>query len=309
MVEQTCKRAIGLDIGGTSIKAGATGEQGEPLVEARREQRERDGYEPLLARCADLVRELSEDPERDPVGIGVPGLIDTSVGVVLESPNLPELDGRSLARDLARELGRAEDSIGLENDANAAAVGEGWTGAGRDLPDFLLVTLGTGIGGGLIQNGQLVRGAGMAGEIGHVKISAEDTPGLVECGCGRRGCLETLASATAAERRAGQAGLPRDLAVLTDRARVAAGPERDLLEAVGYDLGFGLGTAVNLLDLRAYVVGGGFSAALDMLEPGVRKGLQASTYGARLDSVRLEPARLGARAGWIGAARIGLLRS
>ncbi len=309
MVEQACNRAIGLDIGGTSIKAGATDQQGEPLVEARREQRERDGYEQLLGRCTDLVHELAEDPERDPVGLGVPGLIDTSIGVVLESPNLPELDGRPLARDLARKLGRAEDSIGLENDANAAAVGEGWTGAGRDLPEFLLVTLGTGIGGGLIQNGQLVRGAGMAGEIGHVKIAAEDSPGLIECGCGRRGCLETLASATAAERRAGQAGLPLDLAVLTDRARAAAGPERDLLEAVGYDLGFGLGAAVNLLDLRAYVVGGGFSAALDMLEPGVRKGLQASTYGDRLNGVRLEPARLGARAGWIGAARVGLLRT
>ena len=300
------KTAIGLDIGGTSIKAGAADSNGAPLAEARREQRERDGYENLLARCVDLVRELAQDPVRDPLGLGVPGLVASDRGLVLESPNLPELDGRELARDLANQLGRPAGSVGLENDANAAAVGEGWVGAGREFEDFLLVTLGTGIGGGLIQGGELVRGAGMAGEIGHVKIARQDAAGLTECGCGRRGCLETFASATAAERRAREAGLPADLTVLTEHARRAPGPERDLCQAIGYDLGLGLGGVLNLLDLRAYVIGGGFSAALDMLEPGIRKGLQASSYGERLEGVRLEVAELGARAGWVGAARVGL---
>lgn len=297
--------AVGLDIGGTSIKAGAVEGTGAILAESRREQPDRDGYERLLDRCVDLATELSNDVRQDPLGVGVPGLVDVGGGLVLTSPNLPELDGRPLARDLEQRLGRPPGTVGLENDANAAAVGEGWVGAGAELPDFLLVTLGTGIGGGLILSGELVRGAGMSGEIGHVKIQSPSDPSPPTCGCGRRGCLETHASATATERRASEAGLERDLMKLTALAREAEGPERQLLDAVGFDLGLGLASTVNLLDLRAFVVGGGFSAALDMLAPGLRKGLEAGSYGDRLAGVRIERARLGARAGWIGAARVG----
>ena len=294
--------AIGLDIGGTAIKAGRADERGRVQVEARREMAEGGSYEDVLERCCELVLELGAEGA---LGVGVPGLLDAARGHVFESPNLPELDGRDLGPDLAQRLGRAPESVAVENDANAAALGEGWVGAGAELADFLLVTLGTGIGGGLVLEGRLWRGGGMGSEIGHVKIAAE---GPV-CGCGRVGCLETFASASAAERRAREAGLTDDLEALASAARDGAGPERELLHAVGHDLGLGLAAAVNVLDLRAFVVGGGFSAALDMLLPGVRKGLDRGSYGDRLAQVTVCAASLGARAGWIGAARVGLERS
>jgi len=128
------------------------------------------------------------------------------------------------------------------------------------------------------------------------------------CGCGSRGCLETLASASAAARRARAAGLPAEdpgnLVLLAERARAGARPEAELLEAVGNDLGHGLAAALSLLDVRTFVLGGGFSAALDVLEPGIRRGLHEWGFGSRVDAVRLVRATLGADAGWIGAARL-----
>jgi glucokinase len=145
----------------------------------------------------------------------------------------------------------------------------------------------------------------MAGEVGHIVIE----PSGPLCGCGSHGCLETLASASAASRRAAQAGLTDDLVRLAELAREREGPERALLVAIGRDLGHGLAVATSLLDLRSFVIGGGFGAALDTLLPGVRAGLAERCYGERLKSVRVERAELGADAGWIGAARLGMLRS
>jgi glucokinase len=192
--------------------------------------------------------------------------------------------------------------VRVENDANVAAQGELWLGAARGERHALVVTLGTGIGGGVVLDGRLFVGEGLAGEIGHVTVDACGP----QCGCGARGCLETLASASAASRRARERGLPAaapgDLELLATRARAAAGPERELLLEVGLDLGRGLASAVSLLDLRTFVLGGGFSAALDLLEPGIRRGLAERAYGERVASVRLVRALLGPSAGWIGAA-------
>ncbi|MFM7280881.1 MAG: ROK family protein, partial [Planctomycetia bacterium] len=124
------------------------------------------------------------------------------------------------------------------------------------------------------------------------------------CGCGRLGCLETLASATATIRRAGERGLSTDLAVLAQTARRATGPERQLLREVGCDLGGGLASVVTLLDLRCFVIGGGFGAALDTLLEGVHEGIAERCFGDRVTEVRVLPAELGADAGWIGAARL-----
>src|SRR5262249_4509221 len=167
-----------------------------------------------------------------------------------------------------------------------------------------LLTLGTGIGGGLILCGELFIGEGLAGEPGHLNIQPEGHP----CGCGMRGCLEQYASATAARRRALERNLPReapgDLKRLAELARTSAGPERALLEEIGYDLGRGLAAVVVLLDVRTFLFGGGFSAALDVLEPGIRRALVQWTYGERAASVKLLGATLGPSAGWIGAARL-----
>ncbi len=294
---------VGIDLGGTAIKAGAIRSDGT-IVERRQvpTQLER-GASDVLDRMAQLARELGL---QGCVGMGVPGLIDLAGGRVLQSPNLAVIQGLPLVAELARRLKLPAASVHLENDANAAAIGEHWLGRGRSEQDLLLLTLGTGVGGGLILNGELHAGpGGMAGEIGHVVIE----PGGPLCGCGSHGCLETLASASAASRRAAAAGLTQDLVRLAELARERSGPERELLFAVGRDLGHGLATAISLLDLRCFVIGGGFGAALDTLLPGIRTGIAERCYGERLASVRIEQAELGADAGWIGAARLGMLRS
>ena len=294
-------RWIGVDIGGSAIKLGALAPDG-----TNREERSLEVAGRRVETLLDaLAREISA-LERAPcaVGVGLPGLLDREAGCIRRSPNLPWLEGLPVRAELARRLGLGQERVVLENDANVAALGERWLGAARGVRDALVVTLGTGIGGGWILCGELFTGAGLAGEIGHVSID----PAGPACGCGSRGCLETLASASAARRRAEERGLPvgspGNLELLTERARASAGPERMLLEAIGLDLGRGLAAAVTLLDVRTFVVGGGFSAALDVLEPGIRRGIEERTYGERAAAVRIVRAALGAGAGWIGAARL-----
>ncbi|MFN0009220.1 MAG: ROK family protein [Planctomycetota bacterium] len=297
-------RLVGLDLGGTSIKGGAVTEQGEILERRSIDIDHARSASALIDDLAGLSRDLGVGSS---VGLGAPGLFDRERGVVLESPNLGFLEGVAMRGELARRLSLDESAVVLENDANAAAIGEHWAGAGRGESDLLMVTLGTGVGGGFILGGELYSGAGgMAGEVGHVVVD----PAGPACGCGARGCLETLASATAVRRRAVALGLPRDqpgnLVLLAEIARRGAGPERDLFSQVGLDLGRGLAAVVTLLDVRLFVIGGGFGAALDVLEPGIREGLAERSYGRRLEQVRIAPAALGADAGWMGAARLTL---
>jgi len=249
---------------------------------------------------ADTARKLGATTA---LGVGVPGLLRRADGHVIHSPNIQGFRDLPLRAELARRMGFALESVIVENDANAAAVGEQWLGGGRGFGDFLLLTLGTGIGGGLILNGKLYAGEGMAGEAGHIVVDPNGPP----CGCGGRGCVEVLASATAAKRRAIAAGLPQsapgDLKQLSERARAGFEPEKKLLFDIGCDLGRGIGPVINLLDLHVFVFGGGFSAALDTLESGVRAGAEERSYLARGSKLKFVRAQLGPSAGWIGAAR------
>jgi glucokinase len=295
-------RLVGIDLGGTAIKAGACDEKGRILDRRSVPTGLDEGAAAVVDRMASLARELQVARK---VGVGSPGLIDHRGGRVLQSPNLQVMQGLALRDEMARRLDFASSDVILENDANCAAYGEHWCGAGVGQTDMLMVTLGTGVGGGLVLHDALYSGSGgMAGEIGHVCIDPDGPP----CGCGRRGCVEQFASATAGIRRAIEAGLPREspgnLELLAKQARASDGPERALLVSIGRDLGRGLGMVVSLLDLRTFVIGGGFGAATDVLEPGIRAGLNDRSYGDRLAEVRILPARLGGDAGWIGAARL-----
>jgi glucokinase len=221
--------------------------------------------------------------------------------VVDTTPTVPGLSGVELRAELARRTGLAPRAIQVENDANAAAAGEAWLGAARGERHALVVTLGTGIGGGLILDGRPFSGEGLGGEVGHLVVDPQGPP----CGCGSRGCLEALASANAARRRARERGLPAadpgNLELLVERAR-APGAERELLLEIGRDLGRGLAAVVTLLDVRLFVFGGGFSAAFERLEAGIQEGLAERSFGER--GVRLRKAALGPAAGWIGAAHL-----
>ena len=297
------ERRLGVDIGGTSVKLGALGAEGEVLGERSVPVAGVAEVAAVLDGIAAAVRDLAPG-SLEGLGVGMPGLIDRERGAVEESPNLPIFNRCPLAAELGRRLDLDPARVRLENDANVAALGEARLGAARGAANALVVTLGTGVGGGLLLDGQLVVGEGLAGEIGHVTVD----PGGAACGCGSVGCLETLASATAARRRALEAGLPAgapgDLERLAEAARGAPGPERDLLGAIGRDLGHGLAAALCLVDVRLFVFGGGFAAALDTLEDGLRLGLAEWAYGSRVEEVQLLPAALGPAAGWIGAAHL-----
>lgn len=294
-------RALGLDIGGTAVKAGAIDVDGANRRETTRETGAGTTLATLLDALDDIRAELGPV---DRIGIGAPGLLDRVEGRVLTSPNLPWMTEGPLVAPVVERSGLSRDAVAFENDANAAALGEFWLGAGREYASLLFVTLGTGVGGGLILEGELVLGAGLAGEVGHFKVDPTGPP----CGCGSHGCVEALASATAARRRAREAGLSDNLAALNRAADAGEAPARALFQAIGRDLGYGLSAALNLLDLRTYVIGGGFSAAIAHLEPGIRAGFAEGSYGTRLDDLTVVRATLGASAGWIGAARAAFAR-
>lgn len=311
--------ALGLDVGGTTIKGGVLDPAtGDVLARGSRPY-DRDVHaSEIHRRAADLVLELEEVAGRgshSTIGVGCAGLFDRVSGNVVASANMPNLVGTSLSKGISEAIGGRRFLI--ENDANTAAFGEQWFGAGRNEPDLVLVTLGTGVGGGVVLKDQLFLGpTGGAGEIGHIVIHPRPAPGGggseydlpyskdLECTCGSYGCLERLVSATAVMRRAKARDLDTDLPTLADRARAGSQAEADFLHQVGRDLGAGLATVVTLFDVDFFAIGGGFGAALDLLEKGAHEVLSERRYGSRV--ARIMPATLGSDAGWIGAARLGV---
>ncbi len=290
------ERSVGVDLGGTSVKVGALDASGQRIGTREFPSELERGPADLALRMAQAARSLGVGST---LGLAVPGLLERTSGIVRKSPNLAPIEGYPLRDELARLLSLDPARVRFENDANAAAVGEQRAGAARGERDCVLATLGTGVGGGVVLGGELVTGeGGLAGELGHLVID----PAGPRCGCGGHGCLEQFASATAAMRRARERGLDPDLVALAERARRVPGPERELLADIGRDLGYGFAVAATLLDVRCYVVGGGFGAAFDVLRPGIEDGLVERSYGRTADDFRLLPAVLGAEAGWIGAA-------
>lgn len=300
---------VGVDVGGTAIKAGAITPAGDVIREATCPTPVDSGAPAIFEALADLVGQVSAGQEISTLGVGMAAGLEPGTGQIITSPNMTCLVGQHVPEALGAVLGFAPEEarkrIRVLNDANAAALGEQWLGIARGEDNVVVLTLGTGIGGGLILDGSLVKGAtGSAAEIGHVIVD----PSGPLCGCGARGCLEAMASARAASGRARAAGLPAadpgNLPALCENARAAPGPERDLLLDVGRDLGRGLTAALALLDLDLFVFSGGFANALDILEPGIRLGLDRGSTPQGRRRVRLVRAALGNRAGWIGAARL-----
>lgn len=308
-------RALGVDVGGTTIKGGVVDvSTGARLVEGSEPFDKGVPADEIWARIAKLVRRLEGEigTTFPRIGVGCAGLFDRSTGVVLASANMPNLEGERLPGGVEAALGGTR-RVHLENDANVAAFGEQWLGAGVDVEDLVLVTLGTGVGGGIVLGNELFLGPrGNAGELGHVVVhprptgSPFDAPYFkeLECNCGSYGCGERLISATATARRARARGLTDDLVTLCDAARADDGPERALLHAIGRDLGSTLATMVTLFDVGNFAIGGGFGAALDLLLPGAKEVLGERRYGTM--PVQVLPAKLGGDAGWIGAARLTL---
>src|SRR5580698_8416182 len=200
--------SIGVDLGGTNLRAAAIDAQGKLLDKIAGSTDLKAGRDVVIddmVQSIEALRARLGEHNLRGVGIGLPGFILIDKGIIVGSANMPEFENYPVRDEIEKQLGA---KVILENDANAAALGEKWMGAGRDVNDLILLTLGTGIGGGIIVGGRVLRGSlGMAGEIGHTTISPNGYP----CGCGNTGCVEKYASATAVSAMARLMNLGHDL--------------------------------------------------------------------------------------------------
>jgi glucokinase len=292
--------AIGLDLGGTKILAGVLARDGS-VVRRHERPTPQDSQEHVLAELEAAVAELL-DKSVGAVGFGAPSPIDQARGIVVRCVNVP-LENAPL-RDRMRE--RFGLPVGLDNDANAAAIGEWRAGAGRGEDDLVMLTLGTGVGGGVISGAQPFRGRNGAGaELGHVVIVHDGRP--CQGACTGRGHLEAYVSgsaATAAAREAfGPAVDAHGLVRLADEGDAKA---KDLLAEIGRHLGSGIGSFVNIFGPQLVVLGGGFGvAAYEHLRGPAEEVARREALEPMRSSVRLAKAELGTAAGMIGAAFVG----
>jgi glucokinase len=305
--------AIGIDIGGTKVAAGVVDPSGEVLAIVRRRTPSQDPAH-IEDVVVEIVGQLRAEHDVVAVGIGAAGFVDTDRSTVLFAANLAWRNA-PIRADLSE---RIDLPVVVENDANAAAWAEYRFGAGEEEPDVVVLTIGTGIGAGLIVNGELYRGRfGIAGEPGHIRV----VPGGRLCGCGNRGCLEQYCSGTAlvraarevASERPGEAARLLDLAhgdvanidgpVVTKAAQEGDPAAVDCFDEIGRWLGQGLAELAALLDPGRFVIGGGVAEAGELLLAAGRETYQAVLAGRGFRPLAdVVLARLGAQAGLIGAA-------
>ena len=311
--------AIGIDLGGTFIKAGVVDSAGRIMAQTSLPTGVEDGAEAVIQRMGQAAEEARNAAgvawgQVRALGIGSPGVLDLVRGVPLIVPNLRCIEGQNLPRGVAQALGLRDVPVVLENDANAAAFGEQWAGAGRDVSTLVMFTLGTGIGGGIILDGHIWHGTqGFAGELGHVAIFADGRP----CPCNNRGCLEVYASAPAMIRRfreAVAAGRPSSLAEPVGREDPISGKDiyeaavagdvtaREAIEETGRFLGMAATNVIHILNPEMVVFAGGLTGAGDMLLNPIREEARARTFNAAFERVQIVFAELGNDAGLIGAA-------
>ena len=322
--------SIGVDLGGTNLRIAAVDENGTLLEKVTLGTQVQRGREFVISEMTSAIQSVTEKysarGELVGIGIGVPGFIDMDTGTVRESPNLPGWADYPVHQDIERRLGT---KVILENDANAAAMGEKWLGAGRDVNDLCVFTLGTGVGGGIIHNGRVWHGMkGFAGEMGHSTVQPEGHA----CGCGSHGCLEQYASATAIVRMAKEAvakGMSDAMAnasrldvefsskVVYQLAIQGDKAAQEVFDTVGRSIGITLGTFVNALNFPMYVIGGGVVSAWDAFRPAMFDELRVRSFIYRItapEAVKAGDKRtivtralLGSDAGLFGAARLPML--
>ncbi len=297
---------IGLDLGGTNLRAAAIDREGRMLEKISGATKFTEGREAVLSDIVDAISRLREKHGAAGlagIGLGIPGFIRMKEGIITGSNNLPYLEHVPIRDEISSRLGTF---VILENDANAAALGEKWRGAGRDVDDLVLLTLGTGIGGGVIVGGRILRGAvGMAGEFGHMTVVPNGNP----CGCGNQGCLEKHASATAVTAMARLMHLGEDLSSkevfeLARRGDEAGKKALTIWRVVGEMLGIALATLINAFNFPLYLLSGGMLPAWEFFEPHMSRTARERSFTLRATEkeTRIAQATLGNEAGLYGAA-------
>ena len=306
--------AIGIDVGGTKVLGGVVSPTGEILATARRDT-PREGGKALTQTIADVATELSKKYPVDSIGVSAAGFISSDRQTILATPNIAGWNGVNLVNELTQIIGKR---IVLENDANAAAWGEFKFGAGRGRSDLMMLTLGTGVGGGLILEGSVFRGAfGIGAELGHIRL----VPDGHLCGCGVRGCLEQYASGSALMRHAREAinaspDLARNLLArgdgtleglkghhITEAARDEDPVALAAFNTMASYLGAGIATLCTVIDPSCIVLGGGVIDAGEIfLAPTRKAALSLIPFSGKHPYPEIVPAELGNNAGLVGVA-------
>jgi glucokinase len=314
----THELAIGLDLGGTKILAALVDTSGSVVRHEAIATEAADGPERVIERIYDLLKSQLSGPLASGVraiGLCSPGPIDAQSGVVVLPPNLPGWTNVPLRRLVTERFGLPTT---LEKDVNAAAFAELRCGAGRGFEHAVYVAAGTGIGGALVVGGEIVRGTGFAGEIGHMRLVADGGP---TCGCGATGCLEALASGTGIARAASELAsadldFPLHPRLAEGRALSAgdvvaaaeAGDERsaEIIRAAGRYLGLGIASLINLMSPEVVIVGGGLLALGDRYIGPARSAAEKSSYVQGLRPARIAITPFPETAGALGAALIAV---
>lgn len=308
---------VGVDLGGTSIKAGICDENGKLISTYEGPTGSEHGAEYVLDRIVEYVHEMVKDSPYDwnqvaGIGAGIAGFLDIPQGFVKLSPNLGWRDV-PVKEILEEKFGKR---VAINNDANVAALGEAWSGAGAGVSNVVCYTLGTGVGGGIIIDGHIYEGfSGMAGELGHMAV-VPDLEAIV-CGCGMSGCLETVSSATGIVRMAKDAVERRDNTTLTSVQKITAKDVFDAAKAgdevamrIVNRAAFYLGKSMSLLAVvvnpQRFIIGGGVSRAGEILLGPIRENFKKLAPQAAQDGVDIVPALLGNDAGIVGAAGLNL---
>ena len=310
---------IGIDVGGTKVLGGVVDENGRVVASAKRDT-PRQGGRVLTQTIADIARELMSKNDISSVGVCAAGFVSSDRKTMLATPNIADWNGVDLDRELTGLIGIP---VIIENDANAAAWGEAKFGAGRNQEHILMLTVGTGIGGGIVMNGSLYRGAfGIAAEFGHMRVVPEGHL----CGCGGRGCFEQYASGTALLRHAREAvnanpEIARNLlsrgdgtvagltgSIIMEAARDGDSVALAAFTTTGQWLGAGIATLSVLLDPSCVVIGGGVIEAGEILLAPTREALERTMpFAGRHPYPQIVAAELGDEAGLVGVSDLARL--
>lgn len=311
-------KRIGIDVGGTNVKI-ALVDDGKIIYSNSVPTYAQMGYEYTVNNIKQAIRDLMKETEStsaDIKGIGFdfPGQVDYKTGVVKLAPNIPGWVNVPIAQMIEDEF---HIPTRIDNDVRCAALGEMNFGAGKGCQNFVCITVGTGIGSGLVVNGQLVRGAAnAAGEIGHIKLQMQNGP---ICGCGDTGCLEAFASGPSIVAMAqdylksGKSTKFREMAgadgeitpYIVAKAAEAGDPvAKRIFTIIGEYVGMGLVSVINLLNPEKVIIGGGVAEAGDLLLEPIRKTIQERAMVVARESVEIVPAELGNSAGVIGASML-----
>jgi len=305
---------IAVDVGGTNLRAALVNERGHIVKRKRVLSLAGDGIEPLIGNLVEVIEEIGSGEDIAGVGLGIAGIIDSPSGVLAEAPNIVGVNGYPLRKRLNNELS-VNNAIVIENDANCAAVGEWWMGAGRGVNSLVMITLGTGVGGGIILGARLWSGAnGMGGEIGHMTVY----PGGAKCNCGNIGCLESYASATAIRRMirealdAGTDTALRDMIegepdekipeLLSQAAEMGDECAVAIWRGVGEALGIAVGSLVNVLNIERVIIGGGVSNGWEHFNNIMQDEISRRGLHAPMSKVKIIKSELVDDAGIFGAA-------